>query len=207
MLLVALVLATTASYLPRTEVPAVAETETSLRDLRFRAAQMRGHLGRAEQLYEREVAPLERVLLTYREDEALARRIAWSLRREGLRVRVEPRLLLALLLVENPWIDPDAVSPVGALGLMQVMPLHRGSWRVCAPGFEQVEANICYGAHIFAQYLKQEKGNVDRALLRYNGCVNGTNTPNCHFYPQHVYARAGRASLLAWRAAAETGSP
>jgi hypothetical protein len=82
---------------------------------------------------------------------------------------------------------------------MQVMPLHRGQWRACAPRLEEIESNICHGARIFAHYLKTERGNIDRALLRYNGCVKGTNTPNCHFYPQHVYARAGRASLLAWR--------
>ena len=122
-----------------------------------------------------------------------------SLVSEGERSGLEPRLLLAVLLVENPWLDPGAVSPVGALGLMQVMPLHRGQWRACAPRLEEIESNICHGARIFAHYLKTESGNIDRALLRYNGCVKGTNTPNCHFYPQHVYARAGRASLLAWR--------
>lgn len=205
-LMVAVVLATTAFYLPRpAELPVIADT--NIGELRHRAARVHALFRGAEQLFERDVAPLERVLLTYRNDPALARRIAWSLRREGLRVGVEPRLLLAVLLVENPWINPDAVSPVGALGLMQVMPVHRGSWRVCPPGFEQVEANICYGAHIFAQYLKQERGNIDRALLRYNGCVTGSNTPNCQFYPQHVYARAGRASLLAWRHSPEAGSP
>lgn len=148
--------------------------------------------------YEREAAPMMRVLLHYGAEEVLADRVALSLLREARRVGVEPRLLLAVLLVENPWIDTLARSPVGAVGLMQVMPFHRGNWHPCPPELEDVEANICHGARIFAHYLQAERGDVERALLRYNGCVRGTNTPDCHRYPYHVYARAGRASILAW---------
>jgi hypothetical protein len=61
-----------------------------------------------------------------------------------------------------------------------------------------VDANICHGARIFAHYLGATNGDVDRALLRYNGCVTGSVTPNCHQYPSQVYARAGRASVMAW---------
>lgn len=198
--LAAIVLATTAFYLP---VPRSTEDvpidDATVEELRQRAVRVRAMLSGAERVYEREIAPLERVLLSYRSDVPLARRIAVSLVREGAATGLEPRLLLAVLLVENPWLNPDAVSPVGARGLMQVMPVHRGRWRACGASFEGIEANICYGARIFAMYMKESQGNIDRALLRYNGCVRGTNTPDCHFYPQHVYARAGRASLLAWR--------
>lgn len=160
-----------------------------------RATEMEHRLKDVERVYERDVAPLETVLLDYRKDQALARRIAISLVREGARTDVEPSLLLAVLLVENPWLDAHATSPVGARGLMQVMPFHRGAWGDCAPRLDDVEANICHGARIFASYLKASKGDVDRALLRYNGCVTGSNTPDCHLYPSRVYARAGRAVL------------
>ena len=157
-------------------------------------------LTRVEDVYDEEVAPIERVLLGYRDDDSqLVRRIAVSLVREAKRTNVEPRLLLAVLLVENPDLKTGASSFVGAQGLMQVMPFWRGHWKRCAPRLDDIDANICHGAHIFAMYLGEEKGNVDRALLRYNGCVNGTNTPDCKKYPQHVYARAGRASLLSWK--------
>jgi soluble lytic murein transglycosylase-like protein len=157
-------------------------------------------LTRIEDAYAADIAPIERVLLSYRDDDPqLVRRVAVSLVREARRTQVEPRLLLAVLLVENPWIDPSKSSHVGAQGLMQVMPFHRGNWKPCQPRLDDVDANICHGARIFASYLREEKGNVDRALLRYNGCVRGTNTPDCHQYPTHVYARAGRASLLAYR--------
>jgi hypothetical protein len=165
-----------------------------------RARHVGALLGMVDDYYAEQIAPLERVLLGYRSDDPqLVRRIAVSLRREAQRTGLEPRLLLAVLLVENPWLDPNARSPVGAQGLMQVMPFHRGNWKPCAPRLDDIESNICHGASIFAAYLQQERGNVDRALLRYNGCVRGTNTPDCHQYPNHVYARAGRASLLAWR--------
>lgn len=175
--------------------------------LEARAAHVTSLLERVEDVYEAEVAPLERVLLGYRSDDPqLIRRVAVSLLREARRTELEPRLLLAVLLVENPWIDPEARSFMGARGLMQVMPFHEGQWPPCEPRLDDVEANICHGASIFAAYLKQTRGDVDRALLRYNGCVNGTNTPNCHQYPNHVYARAGRASIQAWRNAGTLGA-
>ena len=166
------------------------------------------HLSAVERLHAREVAPIERTLLAYRDDPRLARRVALSLVREGRRTGLEPRLLLAVLLVENPWLDPTARSPVGAIGLMQVMPLHRGQWSACEPRLDEIEANICHGAAIFAHYLDAAGGNVERALLRYNGCVRGTNTPDCQAYPTWVFQRAGRASVLAWlrQGAARPGS-
>ncbi|MEX0907957.1 MAG: transglycosylase SLT domain-containing protein [Gemmatimonadota bacterium] len=174
--------------------------ESAVDPLEARAAELTGLLGQVEDVYAAEIAPIERVLMSYRSDDRqLVRRVAVALTREARRAELEPRLLLAVLLVENPWIDPEARSPVGAQGLMQVMPFHRGQWEPCAPRLDDIASNICHGAQIFASYLKSERGNVDRALLRYNGCVRGTNTPDCHQYPTHVYARAGRASIMAWR--------
>ena len=147
--------------------------------------------------YRSEVAPIRRVLLRYRNDEALAEKVAVALVREANQVGLEPRLLLAVLLVENPWLDPEIRSFVGAVGLMQVMPLHAGAWG-CGSDLEDIDINICHGARIFEHYFSASNGNIERALLRYNGCVRGTNTPDCHQYPYHVFARAGKASVLAW---------
>ena len=176
------------------EGAAVGELEVLLE----RATRAQSLFDEVESYYDWRVAPVERVLLRYRDDPELARRIAVALVKEANRVDVEPRLLLAVLLVENPMLDPTARSPVGAIGLMQVMPQHRGKWPPCAPDLEDIEANICAGARIFADFYRSERGDIERALLRYNGCVRGTNTPDCHQYPYHVYARAGRASVLAW---------
>ena len=149
-----------------------------------------------EGIYERDIQPLERVLLHYRNEPRIVRRIATSLVREGRRAEIDPQILMAVLLVENPWLNPEARSPVGARGLMQVMPGHRGQWKACPENMDSIEGNICYGAQIFRDYLRMSKGNYEVALLRYNGCVRGTNTPTCGSYPQHVFARAGRAAFL-----------
>lgn len=166
--------------------------------LEARVAQVNSAWAGLSDYYEAEVAPIERVLRRYSADSALVERISVALVREANRVELEPRLLLAVLLVENPWLEPKIRSPVGAIGLMQVMPVHRGGWSACGPDLEDVDANICHGAQIFAHYFERSNGDLDRALLRYNGCVNGTNTPDCHQYPNHVFAHAGRASVMAW---------
>jgi soluble lytic murein transglycosylase-like protein len=158
-------------------------------------------LGGVEGYYDTEIAPLERVLRSQRNDPELARRIALALVREGNRVGVSPRLLLGVMLVENPGLDTVARSAVGARGLMQVMPLHRGTRRSC-DDMASLDGNICYGARIFASNLRESHGNVESALLRYNGCVHGTNTPNCQRYPHYVYTRVSRVNSVAARSRA-----
>jgi soluble lytic murein transglycosylase-like protein len=176
--------------------PAVSAAE--LESLTERVARVSAAWGDLADYYDHEIAPLRRVLLQYSRDTTRVERIAVALVREANRVRLEPRLLLAVLLVENPWLDPEIRSPVGAIGLMQVMPVHRGGWRECGSDLEDIDSNICHGARIFAHYFHRTDRDLDRALLRYNGCVHGTNTPNCHQYPNHVFANAGRASVMAW---------
>jgi hypothetical protein len=111
------------------------------------------------------------------------KRIAIALVREGTATGIDPRLLLAVMLVENPWLDLEARSSAGAVGLMQVMPFHAGSWGCPGADLEDLESNICHGSRILADALKRSGGDLSKALLRYNGCVLGTTTPNCHSYP------------------------
>ena len=187
-------------------VQMVVAADDEVGQLLVRARQADAALRQAEGIYDSEVAPIQQVLLSYRNDEELTRKIAVALVREAHRANLEPEVLLSVLLVENPMLETRARSFVGAVGLMQVMPLHRGQWRACRPDLESIDSNICHGAQIFASYLRQSNGNVDRALLRYNGCVNGTNTPNCHGYPSWVYARAGKVSMMSWLASARAHS-
>lgn len=171
-------------------------TEAELVALTERADSVRALFDRVEDYYALEVEPVTRVLRRYTDDDGLAREIGVALVREANRVDLEPRLLLAVLLVENPWLDPEIRSHVGAVGLMQVMPVHRGQWG-CGGDLEDVDANICHGARIFAHYVERTGGDMERALLRYNGCVRGTNTPDCHRYPDRVLAYAD-AGMMAW---------
>ena len=178
-----------------TPVPAAAPASSSsdklVAELASRAQRLNEALVTVEGVYDKDVAPIERVLTKYRNDDPrLVRRVAVSIVRESRRTRIEPRLLVGVLLVENPMLDPRAQSFMGAQGLMQVMPLHQGRWKPCGASLIDVESNICTGSRIFADYLKSERGNLHQALLRYNGCVRGTNTPDCQAYPKHVLARA-----------------
>jgi soluble lytic murein transglycosylase-like protein len=150
-----------------------------------------------------EIEPLVRALVEqYSAPHALASRIAVALVREGRDTAIDARLLLAVLLVENRMIDPEARSFVGAVGLMQVMPFHAGAWGCSGADLTDPDVSICHGARILAHALVRSEGDLDRALLRYNGCVHGTNTPDCHRYPEWVRSRI--ANLAAGEATAGT---
>ena len=166
--------------------------------LEVRAAVLADGARRVESFYRAQVEPVERILAVSGADPTLVRTVALALVHEGQAAGVDPRVLASVLMVENPWLDPLAESSQGALGLMQVMPQHAGRWGCASSDLTEVAANICHGARIFAAYLRQKGGDLDRALLAYNGCVRGENTPNCHLYPAHVYSRAGRAAMSRW---------
>lgn len=137
-----------------------------------------------------EVEPLERLLVErHSASSDLASRVALALVRESRRTGLDTRLLLAVMLVENPWLDPEARSFVGAIGLMQVMPFHAGEWGCEGADLTDPEVNVCHGARILTHAISRADGDLDRALLLYNGCVQGTNTPDCHRYPEWVRSR------------------
>ena len=135
--------------------------------------------------------PIERYLGRFNDDRLLVRRISGAVLRESRRQQVPPSLIVAVLLTENTTLRPEAESSVGARGLMQVMPFHAGA-RLCnSDDLVDVDSNICHGTLILARNLRTTSTSV-AALLRYNGCVRGTNTPDCHRYPGRVLARASR---------------
>jgi soluble lytic murein transglycosylase-like protein len=113
------------------------------------------------------------------------------LTREAAQLKLSPSLLAAVLLIENRALDTSAVSSQGAIGLMQVMPMHAGSYGCGSADLRTLDANICHGARILHTYLRRT-GSVPLALRRYNGCVRGRNTPGCSRYPLRVLRIAGR---------------
>ena len=135
--------------------------------------------------------PIEAYLGRFSDDRLLVRRISGAVLRESRRQQVPPSLIVAVLLTENTTLRPEAESSVGARGLMQVMPFHAGA-RLCdSEDLVDVDSNICHGTLILARNLRATSSSA-AALLRYNGCVRGTNTPDCHRYPGRVLARASR---------------
>lgn len=142
-----------------------------------------------------EEARVAGVLRRYTKDARRANRIAISLVSEGRRRNVGTSLIVGVLLTENPWLNPRATSFMGARGLMQVMPFHSGQWGCSSGDLFDIESNMCHGVAILAQNIRHAK-TLPEALLGYNGCVRGTNTPDCWRYPSKVFrlARLGAAA-------------
>jgi hypothetical protein len=133
-------------------------------------------------------------LRKYTNDTSLALRIAQSIVVEGGKKNIDPALLVGVLLTEDAKLDPLAKSSVGARGLMQVMPFHAGKWKGCTSAdLFAIDSNICHGVSILADLIKRSP-SVASALQRYNGCVRGTNTPNCHTYSGKVLKFAEQAA-------------
>ena len=142
---------------------------------------------------EEAASQMAEVLNEHTGDSTMARRIASAVIAESRREQIDPALVVGVLLTENTTLNPRARSRVGARGLMQVMPLHRGRWGCGSSNLYEVEANICHGVQIFADLL-QRTTSTETALLRYNGCRRGTNTPDCARYPSIVLLHAQQAS-------------
>jgi hypothetical protein len=133
-------------------------------------------------------------LRKYTNDTVLARRIAQAIVVEGGKKNIDPALLVGVVLTEDAKLDPKARSFVGARGLMQVMPFHAGKWKGCTSAdLFAIDSNICHGVSILADLIKRSP-SVATALQRYNGCVRGTNTPNCHTYSGKVLRFAEQAA-------------
>jgi soluble lytic murein transglycosylase-like protein len=136
-------------------------------------------------------APLARALVQRNASPELADRIAEVVVAESRRLRLSPSLVAGVLLVENRRFDSTAVSSAGALGLMQVMPLHAGGWGCESDNLREIEANICHGTRILKRDVRRSS-TLTVALRRYNGCVASASTPRCRRYPARVLATASR---------------
>ena len=87
------------------------------------------------------------------------------LREAAKRHGLDPRLVRAVVAVESAF-RPDAVSPKGAQGLMQLMPRTAASLGV-ADAFDP-EQNLEGGSRHLAALVAGYKGDLDRALAAYN---------------------------------------
>ena len=78
---------------------------------------------------------------------------------------VDSALIQAVIHVESAF-NPKAVSPKGAVGLMQIMPFNFSSLGVKNP-YEPIE-NVAGGVKLLAKLHKRYKGNTKLALAAYN---------------------------------------
>ncbi len=98
--------------------------------------------------------------------------------------RLPPGLVMALIAVESRF-DRWAVSSVGAVGLMQVMPFWPERLGMRRYELTRVAPNLHMGCAILRYYMGYEHNDVRKALARYNG------SPGKRDYPDRV--------LTAWR--------
>lgn len=141
---------------------------------------------------------------TGRMSQARADSVARFAVREAFLRGIPPAVIFGVILTENAQFISRARSNVGAVGLMQVyekvwaaeMRRRFGKGDIAADS-----TNLRYGVFILSTYLKPggqsgvqsaqhvasaRPGSLMKGLLKYNGCVRGTNTPHCVTYPTKV---------------------
>jgi len=96
---------------------------------------------------------------------------------EATRAGLDPQLVLGLIQVESGF-RKYAVSPAGARGYMQVMPFWVREIGTPDHNLFHLRTNLRYGCVILRHYLDLEKGNLFRALGRYNGSLGRAEYPN-----------------------------
>ena len=96
---------------------------------------------------------------------------------EAKRAGLDPQLVLGLIQVESNF-RKYAVSRAGARGYMQVMPFWIKVIGSKEHNLFHLRINLRYGCVILRHYLEIEKGNLYRALGRYNGSLGKAEYPN-----------------------------
>jgi len=149
----------------------------------------------------------EDLMRTGQLDSARADSIAQYAVREAYTRGISPAIVFGVMLTENARFISKAMSNVGAVGLMQVYPkvwLKKQFSDSLGKDLASDSTNLKYGLFILDQYFhpKTRSGATQTrdyrtALLRYNGCVTGSNTPHCANYPDKVkhYIEASAQSI------------
>jgi soluble lytic murein transglycosylase-like protein len=100
-----------------------------------------------------------------------------TLHYEATRAGLDPELMLGLIEVESGF-KKYAVSEVGARGFTQVMPFWTDLIGTREQNLFHLRTNLRYGATILRHYLDIERGDLFRALGRYNGSLGKPDYPN-----------------------------
>jgi hypothetical protein len=129
-------------------------------------------------------------------DSARADSIAQYAVREAYIRGISPAIIFGVMLTENSRFISGAMSSVGAVGLMQVYPKiwnKKEFTDSLGKDLATDSTNVKFGVFILSKYFRPRTKSGDvrerdwaTALLRYNGCVRGTNTPHCKTYPSKV---------------------
>jgi soluble lytic murein transglycosylase-like protein len=96
---------------------------------------------------------------------------------EAQRAGLDPQLVLGLIQVESGF-NKYAVSSAGARGYMQIMPFWVNLIGSKDHNLFHLRTNLRFGCTILRHYLDIEKGDLFRALGRYNGSLGQPDYPN-----------------------------
>jgi soluble lytic murein transglycosylase-like protein len=115
-----------------------------------------------------------------------------TLHYESIRAGLDPEMVLGLIEVESGF-RKYAVSSATAQGYMQIMPFWTKTIGAPDHNLFHLRTNLRYGVTILRHYIDIERGDLFRALGRYNGSLGRPE------YPNAVYA--------AWRKKFTYGLP
>ena len=96
---------------------------------------------------------------------------------EAVRAGLDPELVLGLIEVESGF-RKYAVSSATAQGYMQVMPFWTKLIGTPDQNLFHLRTNLRYGVTILRHYVDIERGDLFRALGRYNGSLGKPEYPN-----------------------------
>ena len=122
-----------------------------------------------------------------------------SVHYEATRAGLDPQLVLGLMQVESGF-RKYAVSSAGARGYMQVMPFWVKIIGRPDDNLFDLRTSLRYGCTILRHYLDIEKGDLFRALGRYNGSLGKPEYPNmvrAAWQNQWSYEKPGRLAQAA----------
>jgi len=96
---------------------------------------------------------------------------------ESIRAGLDPEMVLGLIEVESGF-RKYAVSSATAMGYMQIMPFWTKVIGTPEHNLFHLRTNLRYGVTILRHYLDIERGDLFRALGRYNGSLGKPEYPN-----------------------------
>jgi soluble lytic murein transglycosylase-like protein len=123
---------------------------------------------------------------------------------EATRAGLDPQMVLGVIHVESRF-RKYALSRAGARGYMQVMPFWVNLIGERTQNLFSLRTNLRYGCTILRHYLDIERGDLYRALGRYNGSLGKSRYPNAVLrawrdgweYPRSTAVRKANAAAPA----------
>jgi soluble lytic murein transglycosylase-like protein len=172
---------------PVTEKGSFFVTPGEARRLQNELATARGELDLVKAQFERANA-----IINYSNRYSIAAGLATSIFDAALSEGIDPELAFRLVRLESQF-NPRAKSPVGAIGLTQLMPSTAVQYRkgVTVDQLYDRDVNLRIGFKYLRNLMKLYKGNVELALVAYNrGEEKVDNARRAGIDPRNGYEKA-----------------